>query len=66
MRAFADWICTNRLVTILLVGYFFLSLLVFEQGRTIDSQRSLIQQLFGDSIALHLEQVRKIQARQQH
>jgi hypothetical protein len=61
MRAFADWISTNRLVTILLVGYFFLSLLVFEQGRTIDNQRSLIQQLFGDSIALHLEQVHRIQ-----
>lgn len=61
MHAFANWICTNRLVTILLVGYFLLSLLVFEQGRTIENQRSLIQQLFSDSIALNLDRVHKIQ-----
>jgi hypothetical protein len=61
MRAIADWISTNRLVTILLVGYFFLSFLVFEQGRTIENQRSLIQQLFGDSIALNMAKVHQIQ-----
>ena len=61
MRAFADWISTNRLVTILLVGYFFLSLVVFEQSRTIENQRSLIQQLFGDSIALNATKMHKIE-----
>lgn len=60
MRALAQWITSNRLVAILLVGYFFLSLLVFEQGRTIENQRSLIQQLFGDSIALNLAKVHQL------
>lgn len=63
MRAFAEWVTTHRLVTILLVAYFFLSMIVFEQGRTIESQRSLIQQLFGDSIALNLSRTRKLQQR---
>lgn len=61
MRAFAEWVTTHRLVTILLVGYFFLSMIVFEQGRVIDNQRSLIQQLFGDSIALNIARVHKLQ-----
>ncbi len=61
MRALAEWITTHRLVTILLVGYFFLSMIIFEQGRTIDNQRSLIQQLFGDSIALNLSRVHKLE-----
>ncbi len=52
MRALAEWVTTNRLVTILLVAYLFLSAIVFEQGRTIENQRTLIRQLFGDSIAL--------------
>lgn len=63
MRTIANWVSANGLVTILLAGYFFLSLLVFEQGRTIESQRSLIQQLFGDSIALNMARVHKIEQR---
>ncbi len=61
MRAVADWISTNRLVTILLVGYLFMSFLAFEQGRIIENQRSLIKQLFGDSIALNLSRAQVIQ-----
>lgn len=52
MRTVAQWITKNRLVTILLVAYLFLSAITFEQGRIIESQRNLIQQLFGDSAAL--------------
>jgi hypothetical protein len=53
MHALATWICRNRLVTILLFAYLLLSGLVIEQGRIIESQRALIHQLFGDSLALN-------------
>jgi hypothetical protein len=53
MRALANWITQNRLVTILLFAYLLLSGLVIEQGRTIENQRALIRQLFGDSLALN-------------
>ena len=37
------------LIVLFLVSYGLLSMLVVEQGRTIDNQRSLIYALFGDS-----------------
>src|SRR5262249_28389488 len=40
------------LVVLFLVSYGLLSLLVVEQGRTIDSQRNLILSLFSDSTQL--------------
>jgi hypothetical protein len=40
------------LVVLFLVSYGLLALLVVEQGRTIDSQRALIQSLFDDSSQL--------------
>src|SRR6267378_3916308 len=40
------------LVVLFLISYSLLTMLVVEQGRTIDSQRSLIHLLFGDSIRL--------------
>jgi len=40
------------LVVLFLVSYGLLSMLVVEQGRTIDNQRTLIQQLFQDSTEL--------------
>jgi len=66
MRVVAGWIVANRLATILLVGYFLLSILVFEQGRTIENQRSLIEQLFGDSMALHATQMHLLHGRERH
>jgi outer membrane biosynthesis protein TonB len=49
------------LVVLFVISYSLLTLLVFEQGRTIQSQRALIQSLFQDSAELnHL----KIQALQ--
>lgn len=42
----------------LLVTLPFLALLVMEQGRVIDSQRLLIQQLVGDSLELNSMKVR--------
>ncbi len=40
------------LVILFLVSYGLLTMLVVEQGRTIDSQRGLIQMLFSDSVEL--------------
>jgi hypothetical protein len=40
------------LTVLFLVSYGLLTMLVVEQGRTIDSQRGLIQMLFSDSIEL--------------
>ena len=40
------------LVVLFLISYGLLALLVVEQGRTIANQRSLIQQLFQDSVEL--------------
>ena len=43
-------------MVIFAVAYVFLSLLVLEQGRTIQSQRQLIHALFHDSMELtHLK-----------
>jgi hypothetical protein len=41
------------LVVLFCVSYGILTMLVIEQGRTIDSQKSLIRQLFEDSTALN-------------
>lgn len=46
------WLRRNALTLILAVVYVFTSLLVFEQGRTIESQRQLIRALFQDSLEL--------------
>ena len=40
------------LVVLFLISYGLMSMLVVEQGRTIDQQRTLIGQLFGDSVEL--------------
>lgn len=40
------------LIALFLISYGLLTLLVVEQGRTIDNQRSLIRQLFTDSSEL--------------
>jgi hypothetical protein len=40
------------LVLLFLVSYGLMTLLIVEQGRTIDSQRTLIHQLLGDSFQL--------------
>jgi hypothetical protein len=45
------------LVVLFLISYSLLTMLVVEQGRTIDSQRSLIHLLFGNSIQLSATRV---------
>jgi len=52
------------LVVLFLVSYGLMSLLVVEQGRTIDNQRSLIQSLLDDSN--QLSQLKGKASQQQH
>ena len=51
------------IVVTLLVTFPLLALLVLEQGRVIDSQRLLIQQLNGDSQQLNAIRARELQDR---
>ncbi len=52
----------NALILTLAFGCFLMSLLVMQQSRTIDSQRTLIKQLFQDSLELNAMKVQQLQA----
>jgi cell division protein FtsN len=52
------------LTILFLVSYGLLTMLVVEQGRTIDSQRNLIHLLFGDSVQLSSMNGKAIQKQQ--
>jgi hypothetical protein len=49
------------IVAVLAATSVFMSLLVVQQGHTIDSQRALIRQLFKDSLELNAIKVERIQ-----
>ncbi len=60
------WIQKNALTTIALAAYIAMtSMLVFQQ-RVIDSQRTLIQQLFSDSLELTARKVHDFQMKHGH
>jgi len=52
------------LVVLFLISYGLMTLLIVEQGTTIQAQRSLIQQLLGDSTELSKLKVQAKQAQQ--
>jgi hypothetical protein len=52
------------LTVLFVVSYGLLTMLVVEQGRTIDSQRSLIHMLFSDSVQLSSLKGRAVQKQQ--
>lgn len=47
---------------VLVIGYVLMSMLVAQQSRTIESQRTLIKQLFKDSLELNAMKIQKVQA----
>jgi hypothetical protein len=49
------------LVVLFVISYSLMTLLVFEQGRTIESQRALIQSLFQDSSQLSRMKIQALQ-----
>src|SRR3954452_5923507 len=59
-----QWLRRYWLSVVMLIAYFLLSLLIIEQGRTIEAQRTLIRKLFSDSLQLNALKVEKQQAQQ--
>jgi hypothetical protein len=59
-----QWLRRHWLSVVMLTAYLLLSLLIIEQGRTIDAQRTLIRKLFSDSLQLNALKVEKQQAQQ--
>jgi hypothetical protein len=57
-----QWLRRYWLSVVMLIAYFLLSLLIIEQGRTIEAQRTLIRKLFSDSLQLNALKVEKQQA----
>ena len=54
------------LVVLFLISYGLMTMLVVEQARTIDNQRTLIQQLFQDSVELTTLKGKAFHEQQQH
>jgi hypothetical protein len=54
------WIRDHAITTALLLAYSVMSLLIIEQGRLIDSQRSLIRQLLSDSLQLNAMKMQEL------
>ncbi len=50
----------HSLSIVLLVGYMFMALLVLEQSRIIENQKSLIRTLFFDSTQLNAMKMQKM------
>jgi Tfp pilus assembly protein PilV len=53
------------LIALFLISYGLMAMLVVEQGRTIDSQRNLIRDIFGDSAQLNAMKMSAIQKQNQ-
>ncbi len=58
-----SWLRRHALVLFLLVSYTLMVMLVVQQDRTIDSQRTLIRQLFHDSMELNARKVREVSSK---
>jgi hypothetical protein len=51
----------HLVLAVLFAAFVFMSLLIVQQERTIDSQRVLIRQLFQDSLELNAMRTQRIQ-----
>ena len=49
------------LTVVFCISYGLMTMLIVEQGRTIDSQRALLRELFRDSIALNKYKAKELQ-----
>jgi hypothetical protein len=59
-----QWLRRHWLSVVMLTAYLLLSLLIIEQGRTINAQQTLIRKLFSDSLQLNALKLEKQQAQQ--
>jgi hypothetical protein len=60
------WICNHAVTTVLLLAYTVMSLLIVEQGRIIANQRTLIRQLFTDSLELNAKKMHDLRSLHDH
>jgi len=60
------WLRRNWLTSVMLVAYLLLSMLIVEQGRTIEAQRSLIRLLYSDSQQLNALRVERLREQRPH
>jgi hypothetical protein len=60
------WLRRNWLSSVMLIAYFLFSMLILEQGRTIEAQRTLIRQLFADSQQLTKLKVERMREQREH
>ena len=61
-----NWIRGHAITTALLLAYTIMSLVIVEQGRIIDNQRSLIRQLFSDSLELSVLKTQELRGLSDH
>lgn len=52
----------NAVAAILIISYLFMALLVIEQGRVIESQKTLIHTLFSDTMELSAAKMRALES----
>jgi succinate dehydrogenase hydrophobic anchor subunit len=57
------WLLRRVAAILLCVTSVLMSMIIIQQGRTIDSQRQLIHQLFQDSLALNAARMKLLQAK---
>ncbi len=55
-----SWVSRNALTVVALFAYFMMSLMLLGQSRIIDSQRTLIRQLYADSQELTAAKVNQL------
>ncbi|HSE50275.1 MAG TPA: hypothetical protein VLA96_13795 [Terriglobales bacterium] len=60
------WLRRNWLSSVMLIAYLLFSMLILEQGRIIEAQRTLIRQLFADSQQLTKLKVERMREQREH
>jgi hypothetical protein len=60
------WISEHAITTVLLLAYAVMSLLIVEQDRIIANQRTLIRQLFSDSLELNAKKMHDLRSLHDH
>ena len=56
-----DWLRQSKLTIIMAIAFILMTAMNYEQGHVIESQRTLIRMLSGDSSELAMLRIREIQ-----
>ena len=57
------WVQKNSLATVALFAYVVMAAMLVAQARIIESQRTLIRQLYGDSLELSARKMHDVQVK---